>query len=418
MDTFKILIIVLFIFFSSCDKNSNDGNDPGIVTTSGTWDSLPPPGKSNVNIADVVGWRDGTKPKAPKGFKVNLYANNLEKPRTMSVLPNGDVLVAESVANRITLLRDSDKDGTVDKRFTFLKDLNKPFGILLCHHYIYVANQDVVIKYPYLVGTSSMFSRGDTLVKLPTGEYNQNWTRNLVVNPDSTKVYIAIGSASNVGEHGMKEERERARVLEMNTDGTGKIVYSWGLRNPVGMDFNPITGVLWVVVSERDGLGDELVPDFMTSLNEGDFFGWPWYYLGDYIDPRRKDDIPDTLPPVKVPEVLLTSHSTPLGLTFYTGNSFPEKYHNGAFVSLHGSWNRSELVGYQVAFIPFKDGKPSGKPEPFLEGFIGDKDKSIVYGKPVGLTIMKDGSLLVSDDGGNVIWRVSYSRNLITTVVP
>ncbi len=247
-------------------------------------------------------------------------------------------------------------------------------------------------------------------VDLPAGGYNNHWTRNIITNAQKNKLYITVGSGSNVAEHGIDNEIRRANILETNLDGSGEKIYASGLRNPVGLDWAPGTQTLWTAVNERDNLGDDLVPDYITSVKEGGFYGWPYAYFGQHEDPRRKGERPDLVQNAIVPDVDMGPHTASLGLVFYTKNNFPEKYRGGAFVAQHGSWNRSELSGYKVMFVPFKNGKPSGKPEDFLTGFIANENKSEVYGRPVGVAVLPDGSLLVSDDGGNIIWRVIYNK--------
>ncbi len=395
-------------------------------------DTLPPPytTKSAMNFSNVIGWADGRTPKAPEGFTVTKYADKFENPRWMYVTPNGDVLVAESNSNhsllekiggrivgasksnnlshsadRITLLRDTDKDGFPDVRTTFLTKLNQPFGMLVIKNWLYVANVDAVLRFPYQAGQTEITGKGEKIMDLPAGKHPRHWTRNLLANADNTKIYVSVGSFSNVAEKGIKKETRRANILEINPDGSGERVYASGLRNPVGMGWAPGTKTLWTAVNERDQLGDDLVPDYLTSVQENGFYGWPYSYFGQNEDPRMKEKRPDLVAKAIVPDVPLGSHTASLGLAFYTQNSFPKKYHNGAFIAQHGSWNRSLLSGYRVVFVPFENGKPSGKPEDFLTGFMVDAQKK-VYGRPVGVTLMPDGALLVTDDVNNIIWRV------------
>lgn len=388
------------------------------------------------NYSNVKGWDDGKTPIAPEGFTVTKYADGFENPRWMYVLPNGDVLVAESNSNysilkqigatligaggsnnlkrsadRITLLRDTDKDGFPDIRETFLtKDqgLNQPFGMLLIGNCLYVANTDAVLTFSYKPGQTKITENGHKIVSLPAGKVNQHWTRNIIANEDNSKIYIAVGSGDNIGEKGMEHEVMRASILVMNPDGTDLEEYASGLRNPVGMDWEPTTQTLWTSVNERDGLGDNLVPDYLTSVKEGGFYGWPYSYWGNHFDPRVPIPPNIKLKEAIVPDVDLGSHTASLGLVFYTADAFPAKYKNGAFVVQHGSWNRDILSGYRVVFIPFNDGKPSGKPEDFLTGFIIDPHKDEVRGRPVGAVVMPDGSMLITDDTTHHIWRVAY----------
>lgn len=396
-------------------------------------DTLPKPyaTKSSMNFSNVKGWNDGRTPIAPQGFEVMKYADGFDNPRWVYQLPNGDVLVAESNSNysvvkkvgaaiigatgsnnvknsadRITLLRDTNKDGLPDVRDTFLTELNQPFGMLLLGDWFYVANTDALIRFPYKKGETSIKAKSQKIIDLPAGKYNRHWTRNIITNKKGDKIYIAIGSGSNVAEHGIEYETLKATILTVNPDGSDMQVYATGLRNPVGMAWAPGTNVLWTAVNERDELGDNLVPDYLTHVEEGGFYGWPYSYFGQQIDPRVEEQKPELVEKAIVPDVDLGSHTASLGLIFYTDNKFPAKYQNGAFIAQHGSWNRSTLSGYRVVYVPFKNGKPVGKPEDFLTGFIADLDKNDVYGRPVGLVQLQDGSMLVTDDVTNTIWRV------------
>jgi glucose/arabinose dehydrogenase len=395
--------------------------------------NLPPPSKSHVNASKVIGWPAGKTPVAPQGFTVTKFADSLNNPRWIYVLPNGDVLVAEAKKeegglqklgekisgmsksqsqaeplNRIILFRDTNKDGKPDQQTNFISNLHMPFGMLLLDHYIYVAQTDALWRYPYKDGETSINEKGEKILDLP-GE-GRHWTRSLIANADGSKIYIGVGSSSNVGEHGMEAENRRACIIEINPDGTGEKIYASGLRNPIGMAWQPGTKTLWAVINERDELGDDLVPDYFTSVKEGGFYGWPYAYIGQHVDERIKESErrPDLVAKTLVPDVLLGSHVAALGLTFYVAKMFPAQYHNGAFIGEHGSWNRSTLSGYKVSFVPFANGKP-GEPQDFLTGFIANQEKSEVYGRPVGVAVMQDGSLLVADDAANTIWRVSYT---------
>lgn len=391
------------------DESARSGPDSVATTTDSLVMPAPFATESVENRPEEAGWPEGKMPIAPEGFVVTRFADKLDSPRWTYVAPNGDIFVAESStrksADRITLLRDVNKDGTPEMREIFLEKLNKPLGMLVLKNYFYVANMDGLYRYPYKAGETRITSKAEKIVDLPAGGYNNHWTRNLLANADGSKIYISVGSASNVADHGIDEEKRRANILEVNPDGTGECIFAGGLRNPVGMDWAPGTNVLWTAVNERDKLGDELVPDYITSVQEGGFYGWPYAYFGQHEDPRRKGERPDLVAKTIVPDVAVGSHTASLGLAFYDKSKFPQKYHNGAFVGQHGSWNRSMLAGYKVVFVPFKNGKPSGKPEDFLTGFTESEKK--VYGRPVGVTVMDDGSLLVSDDSGNVIWRVN-----------
>jgi glucose/arabinose dehydrogenase len=397
--------------------------------------SLPAPETSllpTVNIATVERWAQGEKPSAAPGFAVERFADGLDHPRWLYVLPNGDVLVAESnappkdttglksfamkqvqkiagagvpSANRITLLRDADRDGTPETRTVFLDGLFSPFGMALVGEDFYVANADAVVRFPYQEGQTEITAAGTKLADLPGGPINHHWTKSLVASPDGTKLYVGVGSNSNVAENGIEAETDRAAVLEIDRASGERRVFGSGLRNPVGMDWQPDTERLWVAVNERDELGDQLVPDYMTSVGAGDFFGWPYSYYGDHVDERVEPPRPDLVATAKVPDYALGAHTASLGLTFYDGTAFPERYRGGAFVGQHGSWNRAEPAGYKVVFVPFRDGSTSGPPEDVLTGFL-DADGQ-AQGRPVGVAVDGTGALLVADDVGNAIWRVT-----------
>jgi glucose/arabinose dehydrogenase len=401
---------------------------PGV----GPAPKLPEPhhSPSAVNFSRVIGWPEGRGPTAPEGFEVEAFGAGLDSPRWLYVLPNGDVLVAEArtlprsdmpaemleglVAagsvgvspNRVTLLRDSDGDGAAEVREIFLENLNQPFGMTLVGDELYVANTDGVVRFPYREGQTRIDASGELIVPLPAGGYNNHWTRNIIARPDGQRLYVSVGSASNVGEYGMDEEIRRANILEINPDGSGEKAFASGLRNPNGMDWQPETGALWTAVNERDGLGDDLVPDYITSVRDSGFYGWPYSYYGQNEDPRRAGERPDLVARAIAPDYALGSHTASLGLVFYDGDSFPEHYRGGAFIGQRGSWNRSEFSGYRVVFVPFDGGQPSGAPEDFLTGFIADPERGEAYGRPVGLALLPDGSLLVADDAGNTVWRV------------
>ncbi|SRX54882.1 sorbosone dehydrogenase family protein [Aequorivita sp. CIP111184] len=371
--------------------------------------------KSVRNSTKLVDWPEGKMPVAPEGFTVTKFADGFKNPRWTYIAPNGDMFVCEAntrgSAGLITLLRDKDGDGTAELRQTFLEDLKQPFGMLVIDDSFYVANTDGLYKYPYTKGQTSLEAqKGVKIVELPAGGYNNHWTRNIITNETKDKIYISVGSASNVAEHGMDEEVRRANILVVDLNGQNEKVYASGLRNPVGMDWNPINGELWTAVNERDKLGDNLVPDYVTSVREGGFYGWPYSYYGQLKDPRMEGKGTDLVAKAIVPDVSVGPHTASLGLTFYDANSFPKKYKNGLFVGQHGSWNRSVLSGYKVVFVPFEDGKPSDQPQDFLTGFIADENASEVYGRPVGVTVTPKGDLLVNDDAGNVIWKVSYNK--------
>lgn len=399
-------------------------------------DSLPAPyaTKSVMNFSNVVGWKAGEKPVAPSGFNVQLYAEGFYNPRWMYVTSNGDILVAEAntevgfikkigasvigatkadnlgkSADRITLLRDADNDGIPELKQTLIDNLNKPFGMLVLDKWLYVANTDALLRFPYTAGQTSITTAPEKITDLP-GD-GRHWTKNIIVNKEGTKIYIASGSFSNVGEKGMEKEINRACILEINPDGSGLRVFASGLRNPVGMAWEPVTGKLWTAVNERDELGDDLVPDYLTEAKENGFYGWPYSYFGDRPDPRMKDSTKQALiDKAIIPDVSLGAHTASLGLVFGDKSNFPKQYKTGAFIAQHGSWNRSVLSGYKVLYVPFKNGRPSGKPEDFLTGFIKDPDKEKVHGRPVGMVFLPDGSMLLTDDTSNRIWRISYKE--------
>lgn len=406
------------------------------ITCYSQTDSLPEPfaTKSVMNFSNVIGW-ENEKPSAPDGFKVSMFANGFDNPRWMCVTPSGDVLVAESnsehsfvekiggaiigasksnnlskSANVITILRDADNDGLFEKRDTFLAELSQPFGMLFLGDWFYVANTNALWRYHYKKGDLRISGLGEKITDLPAGEKQRHWTRNIILNRDSTKIYISIGSASDHAENGIDKEILRGTILEIKPDGSGKKIYASGLRNPVGMDWAPETNTLWTSVNERDELGDNLVPDYLTSVKEGGFYGWPYSYFGNHPDPRVKEQAPELVKKAIVPDVKLGAHTASLGLAFCKNKSFPEKYRGGAFIAQHGSWNRSVISGYKVIFVPFKNGKPSGPPEDFLTGFISDLESGKVHGRPVGLLFLPDGSMLVTDDTSNTIWRVSPGK--------
>ena len=387
---------------------------PDVVQTAVGTLTLPAPfsSKSVRNSSKVVGWPEGKTPVAPEGFKVTRFADDFEHPRWTYVAPNNDVFVVESntrnSANRITILKNEDGDGIPNERGIFLDNLNQPFGMLVLGNHFYVANTDGLYRYPYKTGQMKIIAEGEKIMDLPAGGYNNHWTRNLLTNKDGSKIYVSVGSASNVGEYGMDREEGRAAIWEINPDGSGKKVYASGLRNPVGMDWNPITGELWTAVNERDKIGNNLVTDYITSVKEGGWYGWPYSYYGNIKDPRWANDPHEQMVQKSImPDVPVGPHTASLGLTFYNHDTFPAKYKNGAFVGQHGSWNRAQLSGYKVVFVPFDaEGNPQ-EPIDFLTGFVSDSDKSEVYGRPVGVTTLPDGSLLVNDDDSNIIWRVS-----------
>ena len=421
--TIQILSLSLLTVMTACqgqvkkeEKEALAKQPPTVVKTAIGDLTLPPPfaTESTSKNSKVIGWPEGKTPTAPEGFTVTKFADGFENPRWTYIAPNNDIFVVESGTrtskNQITVLRDKDKDGKFETREVFIKDLNKPFGMLVLKDFFYIANTDGLYKYPYKNNPLKLETNGEKILELPAGGYNNHWTRNIISNADGSKIYVSVGSGSNVAEHGIDKEVRRADILEINPDGTGEKIYASGLRNPVGMDWNPVNKELWTAVNERDELGDDLVPDYITSVKRDGFYGWPYSYFGNIPDPRMKGERKDLVEKAIVPDVPVGAHTASLGLAFYTKDKFPAKYKNGAFVGQHGSWNRSKISGYKVLFVAFKDGKPSGKPEDFLTGFISDNDKAEVYGRPVAVTVMNDGSLLVNDDSGNTIWKVTANK--------
>ena len=319
----------------------------------------------------------------------------------MVLAPNGDVIVAQSGAGRITILRDANHDGVAESRSVFADNLDGPYGLAINEGWLYVGDEDALLRIPYTPGQTRAAAAPQKLASLPPGGHA---TRGVLFRRDGSKLYVSIGSASNVSSG---EPPERAAIVEFNPDGSGKRIFASGLRNPVGMAWNPATGALWTAVNERDGLGDDLVPDYITDVFAGAFYGWPYFYIGAHRDPRR-DERPDLGPKTVVPSVLIQSHSAPLGVLFYNGSMFPAEYRGNAFVALHGSWNRTQRTGYSVIRVPFRDGKPSGGYDDFIIGWMTDPNSRSVWGRPVGLLQLGDGSLLISDDGAGKIWRVTY----------
>ncbi|MCW8125087.1 PQQ-dependent sugar dehydrogenase [Microbulbifer halophilus] len=399
---------------------------------------LPPPAKSlipTVNIAPARGWPEGAGPVAATGTEVVAFAGALDHPRWLYVLPNGDVLVAETnrppkkaggfrawigrllmkkagaggeSANRITLLRDTDGDGVADRRSVFLDGLNSPFGMALVGKDFYVANTDAVLRFPYETGQTRITAAGETIVELPAGPINQHWTKSLIASPDGNRLYVGVGSDSNAGEYGLERERGRAAIWEIDLRSGDHRLFASGLRNPVGLAWQPDSGELWVAVNERDALGSDLVPDYMTSVRDGGFYGWPYSYFGQHLDQRVEPQHPDLVASAIVPDYALGPHTASLGLAAAEGNSLPGRFSKGMFIGQHGSWNREPRSGYKVIFVPFEDGLPAGQPVDVLSGFVSADGEA--FGRPVGVAIDRQGGLLVADDVGNVIWRVHRAR--------
>jgi len=388
-----------------------------------------------VNTARAIGWAEGQAPTAPGGFTVSRYAGELAHPRQIVTLPNGDVLVAEAStlpdegggilgwvrnnvqrgagalaenANRITLLRDSDGDGDVDARHVFAEGLNQPYGMAVAGGHFYVANTNAVIRFPYTDGQIRVTGEGETIVELPYNEGgNGHWTRDLIASPDGSKLYVSVGSVSNVPRNAeaFALEAGRATIWEIDLASGGHRIFATGLRNANGLQWAPVTGALWAVVNERDELGDDLVPDYMTSVRDGGHYGWPWSWFGNHVDERVNPRNPEMVARAIVPDYGLGAHTASLGMHFYRGEALPERYRGGAFIGQHGSWNRSEPSGYKVIYVPFTDGIPAGPPEDFLTGFLDARERA--RGRPVGVTMDRTGALLVSDDVGDIVWRVA-----------
>jgi len=412
--TFVFFVIISGSFLCSLLFAVEPNNRHVVETGPADQLALPPPNATRpvANPPSIVLWPNGKTPTAPAGFEVSLFADALDNPRTIYVLPNGDVLVAESLrqdgTSRIILLRDPSRSGKPTYRQTFIRRLNKAFGMALVGNRFYVGNTDAVVVFPYRSGDTQIKRQAEKILQLPSGGH---YTRGVLADAQGKKLYVSVGSATNVDEQRVDEkDPRRAAILEANSDGSAMRVFANGMRNPVGMDWEPQTHALWTVVNERDMLGDELVPDYLTQVRDGAFYGWPYSYFGQNEDPRKRGQRPDLVTKAIKPDYALGSHVAPLGLAFYRGKTFPERYHGGAFVGMHGSWNRSSLVGYKVAFVPFKNGRPAGPLEDFLTGFIANPKNSEVYGRPVGVAVWTDGSLLVADDAAGKIWRVSAKR--------
>ena len=387
-----------------------------------------------VNIAPAQGWPQGTTPHPAPGTLVVAFASSLDHPRWLYILPNGDVLVAETnappkpedgkgikgwlmglvmkragagvpSANRITLLRDSDGDGVADVRSVLLDGLNSPFGMALVGKHLYVANSDAIVRFPYATGDTRISARGNKVVDLPAGPINHHWTRNLIASADGTKLYVTVGSNSNVAERGLEVEAERAAIWQVDISSGTHRLFATGLRNPNGLAWEPHTGALWTVVNERDELGSDLVPDYLTSVRDGGFYGWPYSYYGPHLEERVTSPRPDLVATAIAPDYALGPHTAPLGLASSAGTTLPEVFTKGMFIGQHGSWNRRPHSGYKVIFVPFDSGNPSGEPVDVLTGFLSRDGNA--FGRPVGVALDKSGALLVADDVGNVVWRVS-----------
>ena len=407
--------------------------------------TLPEPQSSlipTVNVAPAHGWSEGSQPVGAQGTTVTPFARDLQHPRWLYVLPNGDVLVAETnappkpedgkglkghvmkamqkkagagtpSANRITLLRDADRDGEAEIRTVFVDGLNSPFGMALVGNDFYVANSDAVLLFSYSPGAMQLQGRGQVVVKLPAGPINHHWTKNLIPSADGSKLYVTVGSNSNVGENGLPAEEGRAAIWEVDARTGDHRVYASGLRNPNGLAWVASTGALWTVVNERDEIGSDLVPDYMTAVKDGGFYGWPFSYYGQHVDTRVKPTNEALVSKAIAPDYALGPHTASLGLAYSESNSLPPQFQRGMFVGQHGSWNRRPLSGYKVLFVPFANGQPDGKPVDVLTGFVDSKGEA--NGRPVGVALDKTGALLVADDVGNTIWRVTRAGNAPTT---
>ncbi|NLT99854.1 MAG: sorbosone dehydrogenase family protein [Pseudomonas lundensis] len=426
------VVIALAAGLAACGESSTlqvaDGTGPS--------PKLPEPNKTlipTVNIAPAVGWSQGAKPIAAEGLQVSAFAEDLDHPRWLYVLPNGDVLVAETnappkpddskgirgwvmekvmgkagagvpSANRITLLRDANHDGIAETRSVFLQNLNSPFGMALVGNDLYVADSDKLLRFPYQAGADSISAQPTKVVDLPGGPLNHHWTKNVIASPDGKKLYVTVGSNSNVGENGMDKEEGRAAIWEVDPATGSHRIFASGLRNPNGMDWEPATGKLWTAVNERDEIGSDLVPDYITSVKDGGFYGWPYSYYGQHVDVRVDPQNPELVAKAIAPDFAVGPHTASLGLSFADGSKLPN-FTEGAFIGQHGSWNRKPHSGYKVIFVPFADGKPTGMPMDVLTGFLNADEKAM--GRPVGVVIDKQGDLLVADDVGNTVWRVS-----------
>jgi glucose/arabinose dehydrogenase len=431
-----VMIVLAAIGLAGCGATARHPVSTGV----GPHPILPPPETSlfpTVNVVDAKGWSPGAAPVAAPGTIVNVFARDLDHPRWLYVLPNGDVLVAETnapprpeyatgikgwffkryqkkaggavpSANRITLLRDSDRDGVAETRSILLSGLNSPFGMALVGSVLYVANSDALVTFPYSPGQTQITTSAVKVVDLPAGAINQHWTKSLIAAPDGSRLYIGIGSASNVAEHGMKEEEGRAAIWEVDPRAGTHRIFASGLRNPVGMAWEPETGALWTAVNERDELGGDLVPDYMTAVRDGGFYGWPYSYFGSIVDTRVTPQRLDLVKTAMVPDYALGAHTASLGLTHSARARLPDPFRNGMFVGQHGSWNRKPRSGYKVIFVPFAGGKPSGPPIDVLTGFVQENGEAM--GRPVGVAVDSQGALLVADDVGNVIWRVAAAQ--------
>ncbi|WP_077048687.1 sorbosone dehydrogenase family protein [Pseudomonas sp. KK4] len=428
-----VLVLALACGLAACGETSS------LQVSDGTGPSpkLPEPNKTlfpTMNIAPAIGWPDGAKPVAASGTQVAAFAENLDHPRWLYVLPNGDILVAETNAppkpddnkgikgwitkkvmgragagtpspNRITLLRDTDHDGIAETRTVFLENLNSPFGMTLVGNDLYVADTDRLLRFHYENGDTAIKSQPIKVVDLPGGTLNHHWTKNVIASKDGSKLYVTVGSNSNVGENGLDQEEGRAAIWEVDRATGNHRIFASGIRNPNGLAWEPASGALWTAVNERDEIGSDLVPDYITSVKDGGFYGWPFSYYGQHVDVRVEPQNPGLVAKAIAPDYAVGPHTASLGLTFAEGNTLPAQFKEGAFIGQHGSWNRKPHSGYKVIFVPFSAGKPNGQPVDVLTGFLNDDEKAM--GRPVGVVIDQQGGLLVADDVGNKVWRVS-----------
>ncbi len=421
------------VFATACQRASTLPASAGY----GPTPTLPPPTRALIPttvVAKAIGWPAGATPTPAAGTQVTAFASDLSHPRFVYVVSNGDVLVVEAnapdrpddakgirgfffkrlqkkaggaapSANQITLLRDADGDGVAELRTVFLRGLNAPFGITVVNQSLYVANTDAVVRYPYRNGDLEISDAGSRIVALPAGSLNHHWTKTIVASPDRTKLYVSIGSNSNAGENGMNQEVDRAAIWEIDVESSAHRVFATGLRNAAGLAFESESGSLWAAVNERDEIGNDLVPDYLTAVVRGAFYGWPYSYFGNHVDERVSPPRPDLVAIARVPDYALGAHTASIGLVSSKSNSLPDSFRTGMFVGQHGSWNRKPRSGYRVIFVPFANGKPNGEPRDVLTGFINADDQAM--GRPVGLAIDRRGGLLVADDVGNTVWRVA-----------
>jgi len=433
-----VLLCTTAVVLTSCSDNGGDPKDQ-----IGATPKLPEPQQylfPPMNLASVVGWKQDERPTVPKDLQISAFATGLKHPRSVYTLPNGDVLVVESgkppgepikrpkdlvmgwiesfatsgggddkPGNRITLLRDADGDGKPEVRSVFLDKLNSPFGVALVGNDFYVADTDAIVRFPYSEGETKITAAGTVLTRLPGGPIDHHWTKSLVASPDGKLLYVGVGSNSNITENGIQAEENRAAIWEVDRASGRWRIFASGLRNPNGLTWEPEAHALWTVVNERDELGPDLVPDYMTSVKDGAFYGWPYSYYGQHVDERVRPQRPDLVAKAIAPDYALSSHVAPLGFAFYDGTNLPASYRGGAFVGEHGSWDRNPLNGYKVVFVPFNDGRPSGPAQDVVTGFLDSETRA--RGRPVGVAADASGALLIADDLGNTVWRVTAAAS-------